>query len=500
MNTPFSTTQNEVTTDLPTKQACPFPGHPNTPLETKATTQRGAKNSPSPQKPVRKVTKHGTLSMTADAFVKGFGREDGLIARLKGHEFSRFRTAFRNYVGIEHPDDIEHVLVKNRDNFNKGPDYEPLTGVLGLGLFTDDGKSWSRHRELLNPVFHKKYLNGLIDKMIDPIQEERDRMDRLPDNQPVEMVQLMTDMTLEVVGNSLFSQSFKGYLGEDASKTITKGLRLGMYLSRVFLLVDPPKWMSDTAWAIMHSNVKLPPPLGQFQSIQHRFNNFVDAVINDRIENPVENPDVLNLMLSASDDQGKLTPARIRAEGITLMLAGHETTANGLCWFWYLLAKNPEARGRMLEEIDTVLQGRTPTLEDLPKLQWTMACFDEALRIYPPVWMITRQALEDDIIGGNKVKAGTTVLIPICNIHHNPRWWPEPEKFDPSRFLPGADKRPSFSYIAFGGGRRICIGRSFSLMEVGLIIAMLSQRYVFDMDPGEVVEAETTFTLVQKND
>jgi len=441
------------------------------------------------------VTHHNTLGMTLLALTRGFAPENGgTFAKVRDEPFSQFRVGLRRYIVVQNPEDLEHILITNRANWPKGPDYEILKGVMGNGLFTDDFDSWERHRELLNPVFRMKYVNGLIGKMIAPISKEMERLEGGPDVQEVEMVSLMTDTTLEVVGNALFSQSFTAYLGHDAAEAMAEGLRLGALFLRLFILVQPPKWATDAAWRLMHGDRQLPPPVGDFQRIQARFNDFCKTVVDNRIKNPTVDEDVLNLMLRAKDEHGTMTTERIYSEGITLMLAGHETTANGLSWFWYLMAIHPAARDRMLDEIDTVLKGRTPTLEDIPKLKWTMACFDEALRLFPPAYGVTRQCLKDDVVGGHKVRAGTTAWILICNIHRDPRFWPEPDKFDPSRFMPDAPKRPALSFIPFGGGRRICIARNFALQEVALIISMLSQRYVFDLAPGQRVEPETNFT------
>ena len=178
------------------------------------------------------------------------------------------------------------------------------------------------------------------------------------------------------------------------------------------------------------------------------------------------------------------------------MLAGHETTANALSWMWYLLALNTDARQRLFDEVDTVLGGRTPTAEDLTDLPWTTAVFLEAMRYFSPAWAIPRVAIRDDDIGGHIVRKGTTVLIPTHRIHHDPRWWPDPEEFDPSRFLPGAGKgRARSAYLPFGGGKRGCIGQGFATMESVLITAMLSQHYRFDLVPGHPVDPEATLTL-----
>ncbi|WP_228799445.1 cytochrome P450 [Nocardia nova] len=439
--------------------------------------------------------------MTRDVLRKGFGREDGMVARLEGHDFARWRIGQRRWVSIQHPDDIDHVLHRHRENYPKSPDYEPLRGVLGLSLFTDDDPSWSRHRKMINPKFTKRHVDALLPLMVGTALDFCTALDERPDDSEIEMVGLMTDLTLEVAGHSLFSQSFRGYFGDDTAELITDGLRKGTWLSRIFFLVDPPQWMSRATWKVMHSRrIPTPPPFSRFQRVARVIDGAADKVLRERMENPSDSPDLLNLLLDVADDEGPLTPERTRAEAISFMLTGYETTANAMCWLWYLLASNPDARQRMFDEVDSVLQKRVVTLADVPKLEWTTACLEEAMRIFPPVWMITRQAVADDVIGGQRVEAGETVAIVIEHVHRDPRFWPDPERFDPSRFLPGADRdRPRSSYLPFGGGKRICIGRNFALLEAVMLTATLGQSYVFDLVPGHEVEAETTFTLRPKD-
>jgi cytochrome P450 len=178
------------------------------------------------------------------------------------------------------------------------------------------------------------------------------------------------------------------------------------------------------------------------------------------------------------------------------MLAGHETTANALSWMWYLLALNTDARDRMLEEVDSVLGGRRPTFEDVAKLRWTQACFEEAMRIFPPVWLVPRKCIAEDVIDGHRIKRGSAILIPIHTLHHDERFWPDPGVFDPSRFLPENVKSHHRSaYLPFGAGRRICAGKAFALIEATLITALMSREFVYDLAPGHPVEPEATLTL-----
>ena len=209
-------------------------------------------------------------------------------------------------------------------------------------------------------------------------------------------------------------------------------------------------------------------------------------MVRERDANPSEDPDLLGLLLSVQTEDGRKLPLkRVRDEATTFILAGHETTANALSWMWYLLALHTDARDRMLDEVDSVLEGRRPEASDLVRLAWTAACFQEAMRMFPPAWAIPRTASEDDAIDGHRIPKGASILIPIHAIHHDERFWPDPEAFDPSRFMPEHAKgRHRSAYLPFGGGRRICIGSSFALMEATLIAAILSQRFVYELVPG----------------
>jgi len=221
-------------------------------------------------------------------------------------------------------------------------------------------------------------------------------------------------------------------------------------------------------------------------------------VLEERLAHPTESADLLNVLFQA--DGGTWPRQRVRDEALTFMLAGHETTANAMSWFWYLMSRNPEAREKMLAEVDDVLGDRRPTADDLSRLPWTTACLQESQRCFSAVWIIARAAIEDDVIDRHHIRPGTTVLIPIHHIHHDERWWPDPETFDPNRFIGDAVKdRPRSAYLPFGGGRRICIGQSFALMEMVLMAAVMSQRFTFDVCPDHAVELEATLTLRPKH-
>jgi cytochrome P450 len=188
--------------------------------------------------------------------------------------------------------------------------------------------------------------------------------------------------------------------------------------------------------------------------------------------------DLLGLLLSVTDAEGRPMPrAAVRDELVTMMLAGHETTANGLTWMWHLLARHPSAYERHRREVAAVLGRRLPTADDLDRLEWTRACFQEAMRVYPPAWVLERAAREATTLDGYAIARGTTVIFPVHLIHRDPRWWDDPMAFRPERFLPDAPHPRRGAYLPFGAGRRACVASTFALAEGTLIAAMVTQRW-----------------------
>ncbi|GAB3020521.1 cytochrome P450 [Mycobacterium bourgelatii] len=434
-----------------------------------------------------------TWTMTREALTIGFDAGDGFLGRLRGSDITRFRCGGRRFVSISHPDYVDHVLHEARLKYVKSNEYEPIRATAGINLLTDEGESWAAHRGTLNPTFARRHLNDLVDLMSDPIAQVTASMQP---SAPFDMHQTMVEATLRVVANALFSQDF-GPLVQSMDDLATRGLRRAEKLQRLGLwgLMPPP--MYDALHWLAFSGVRMPPPLRDLQSITLALDRAVNAVIDQRLAHPTDGNDLLNVLLRA--DGGTWPRQRVRDEALTFMLAGHETTANAMSWFWYLMALHPEARARMVAEVDDVLGTRPPTADDLGRLPWTTACLQESQRYFSSVWIIARRAIADDVIDAHHIRRGTTVVIPIHHIHHDPRWWPDPEVFDPGRFLHGARDRPRSAYLPFGGGRRICIGQSFALMEMVLIAAIMSQRFAFDLAPGHRVELEATLTLRPKH-
>ena len=442
------------------------------------------------------ATRLSAWTMTREALTIGFDAGDGFLGRLRGSDIARFRCAGRRFVSISHPDYVDHVLHQARLKYVKSDEYEPIRATAGINLLTDEGDSWAAHRGLLNPTFARRHLNGIVDLMIDPITDVTDALGE--GRAQFDMHQTMVETTLRVVANSLFSQDFGPLVGS-MNDLATRGLRHAERLERLGLWGLMPRSVYDALNWCVFSGVRLPPPLRDIQDITLTLDRAVNSVIDHRLAHPTDSADLLNVLLHA--EGGTWPRRRVRDEALTFMLAGHETTANAMSWFWYLMARNTDARDRMLAEVDDVLGRRRPDADDLGRLRWTTACLQESQRYFSAVWIIARRAIEDDVIGAHHIRRGTTVVIPIHHIHHDPRWWPDPERFDPHRFCDASapNNRPRSAYLPFGGGRRICIGQSFALMEMVLIAAIMSQRFTFDLAPDYPVELEATLTLRPKH-
>lgn len=439
------------------------------------------------------------LRLVASTMREGLAIDGPLVTSVRGADIVRFSFAGRTTFVLGHPDYVDHVLHEAVDRYEKSVEYELLRSVVGLSLFTDEGESWRRHRRLLSPLFSKRHVRGLSELMLVPIERFIERLsagDRDPERIEVDMTQGMTELTLDVVGSALFGRGMAD-LARRLGPLVTTGLRAAEFTARLMMVAPPPRTLFR-AWAsfVQHAPL-LPPPLDRIQAVMRNVDRTVWQVVRERQADPGSSEDLLGLLLSVRDEHGQPLPLRrVRDEATTFILAGHETTANALSWMWYLLAVNPPARERLLEEVDAVLGGRRPQAEDVDRLIWTAACFQEAMRMFPPAWSIPRTAVCDDVIDGHRVPRGASVLIPIHTIHHDARFWPDPERFDPERFLPeNAHGRHRSAYLPFGGGRRICIGSSFALMEATLITAMMSQRWIFDLAPDHPVEPEATLTL-----
>jgi cytochrome P450 len=431
-----------------------------------------------------------------DTFLHGLRTNGPLVRAAQEADIARFKFNRRTVFLLTHPDLVDHVLFDGVEHYHKSIEYELLRAAVGLSLFTDEDESWRRHRMLLNPVLAKRHLETLFDLMVEPIEAFVDKLDDGSDRIALEMSEGMTELTLDVVGSALFGRGMAG-LARRIGRNVTLGLRGAERATRLMVIFNPPALLARAvALTVRHVPI-WPPPINGLHDALETIDETVWGLIEERQQHPGRDDDLLGLLLSVRDEDGERLPLkRVRDEACTFMLAGHETTANALAWMWYLLALNHEARERMLAEVDDVLGDRRPAFADVDRLQWTQACFLEAMRVFPPAWIIPRACVAEDELGGHRIPKGAQILIPIYALHHDPRFWPNPEVFDPTRFLPeNAHGHHRSAYLPFGAGRRVCAGKAFAVIEGTIVTAMMSQRFTYEVVPGYPVVPEATLTL-----
>jgi len=386
---------------------------------------------------------------------------------------------FRSWMAA-HPDYAHQVLTTDADKFYKATITKRSLGpTIGNGLLLSDGEFWRRQRKLIQPAFHARRLQGYGKGMTD----NTDRL--LAEWQPGQTRDLHHDMmklTLAIVTRALFDVDLSDQadrIGETVTQLIEVSNRLG---GSVFI---PPAWVPTRDNRLN-------------KRIRHTLSEITMGFINERRKTGEDKGDLLSMLLSAADEDtgGHMSDTQVIDESITLFAAGHETTANTLTWTFYLLSQNPRAEAALHAELDRVLAGRTPDLSNLPNLPYTEMVVKESLRVYPPVWLIPRQAIAEVPIGGYTLPKGQIIMLSPWVAHKDARFFPEPELFKPERWADGFEKQlPKGAYFPFGGGPRICIGNAFALMEARLLLAALAQKYALSLAPGQVVEAEPLITL-----
>ncbi|HZS61200.1 MAG TPA: cytochrome P450 [Gemmatimonadaceae bacterium] len=377
-----------------------------------------------------------------------------------------------------HPDDIQRILVSEQRSFRKGRALERSKLMLGEGLLTSDGAYHLRQRRLVQPAFHREQVARYAAVMAD-FAARADAEWRDGDVRDVH--DAMMRLTLAIVCKTLFATELDAETVTEIGEAVSLSLQMFQYTVLPF-------------GAILE---QLPLPfVRRLRRARERLDKIVyDMVAELRRGEGGDRRDLPSMLLAARDADGSaLTDEQIRDEIITLIAAGHETTAVALSWTWYLLSQHPVVAGRLHHELDAVLGGRTPTVADVELLVYTRAVLAESMRLYPPAWILERRAIEDVEIGGYTVRAGTLVLVSQYLAHRDPRWWSDPERFDPSRWLTSAI-RPKFAYFPFGAGTRACVGESFAWMEGILILATLAQRWQMSHDPTHEVVPEPMITL-----
>jgi cytochrome P450 len=395
-----------------------------------------------------------------------------------------WRIGPQDVVMVARSDLAREVLVTQHRSFKKGPGFERAQIVLGHGLLTSEGDFHLRHRRMIQPAFRRSSVAAYGDVMVSEAARLRDGW---RDGETVDVAQEMMRVTLAIVCRSLFGHSV-----EDEAAAIGEAMtRVGGFFDYLVIALLP---------LLLRTPL---PAVRRFKRGCAELDAATLRVIASRRDGSVaSNGDLLSILLAARDvegDQAGLTDAEVRDEVVTLITAGHETTANALNWLWYLLAHNPEVERRLHEEIDRVLGGRLPRAEDVEHLRYVEMVLLEAMRLYPPAWGIERRALRDQSIGGCVIPAGAVVLMPTFLMNRDERFFADPLRFDPERFAPEAvAARPRHAFLLFGGGPRQCIGNAFALIEGVLVASVLAQRWRLRLVPGQVVDAEPTVSLRPK--
>jgi cytochrome P450 len=409
-----------------------------------------------PGPPTRRWSGH-LRDFSADrlGFLEACVRDHGDVVAL--------RFAHRRLVVVNHPDLVEEVLVTRNRQFIKHFALRMAKSTLGEGLLTSEGDFWRRQRRLSQPAFHRERVAAHARVMVDLTAR---MLDGWADGQALDVQEAMMRLTLEIVAKCLFDADVTG---DSADASAAMETVLHCFTARVGRLLPLPAFVPTPG------NLRLRRAMRRLYGIVYR-------MIAERRASGQNRGDLLSMLLEATDDIADggagMTDRQLRDEAMTLFMAGHETTANTLAWVWFLLDRNPQAEAALHAELDTVLAGRAPTFEDLPKLPYAERVVTEALRLYPTVWLLGREATEPTEVGGYPIGKGTTVYMSQWVIHRDPRFFDDPLAFRPERWADDlARKLPRYAYFPFGGGPRICIGNAFALMESTLLLATIAARF-----------------------
>lgn len=383
------------------------------------------------------------------------------------------------------PEDIKHVLVNNPDNYDKSPRLTGPKGKLlsGEGLLTSVGAAHLRQRRMLQPVFYRRVIESFAETVTNTTEQI---LAGWEDGSEIDINREMSTLAQRVIIRTLFGLDFK----DEAEQLADAVTARRHYFEHVFF-----------------SMVPFPEHLPPWKRHDYRkAMNYIDETIyreaRTRREASGPGSDMLSMLLRARYTDGTgMTDRQIRDEVMTFLITGYETIAEALTWTWYLLSQHSDEETKFRAEVRDVLRGRTPSAEDLPQLQYTGMVLSESIRLYPPTWIFIRIARQADVLpSGATITAGAKLYLSPYVMHRNPRYFPDPDRFDPERFTEAAKKeRPQFAYFPFGGGARVCIGEHFAKMEGILVLAMIAQRFKLTLVPGQKIIPEPKMTLRPKN-
>ena len=391
-----------------------------------------------------------------------------------------FQIGKQKFFLINDPDVIREILVTDHRNFTKGRGLEVAKRLLGEGLLTSEGEFHRRQRRLAQPAFHRQRVaayGAVMTAHAELLSAKWQNGARL------DMAQEMMGLTLGIVAKTLFNTDLEAETRE-----------IGAAVSEAVHLMD----FAMLPYAPLLERLN-PAIKRRFDRARARLDATVYRMIREHRADTEDRGDLLSMLLLAQDelgDGGGMTDEQLRDEAMTIFLAGHETTANALTWTWYLLSQHPEVERKLHAELDSVLSGRRPTDADVANLPYTRRVLAESMRCYPPAWVVGRRVIADYQIGDYTLPAGSICMISQYVTHHDPRWYPEPMRFDPDRWTPEAqEQRPKFAYYPFGSGPRVCIGEGFAWMEGILLIATLAQRWRMRLVPEQKIALQPVVTL-----
>ncbi len=399
------------------------------------------------------------------------------LARDHG-DVAFFRIGPFRCVQVNRPEWIQRILTRETPRLHKSWDFKELELVMGKGLLTSEDELWKRERRLIQPAFHNERIRVYAQTMVERVEA---MLDRWKDGAGIDLPAEMSRVTLEIVGRALFGAEMEA----DAAAMSSS---IDAFMDRFEEMMT--SWLPlPVAWPL--------PRNRSAQRAARRIDDIVYGMLARRKAAP-RGDDLLSWLLDARDDEGAIDDPQIRDELVTLLLAGHETTSLALTWTLHLLSENPDAERTLVEEIARVLGGRAPGAADESRLVYTRQVIEEGMRLRPPAWGIGREALADIDLDGHVIRKGTQIFLTQWVTHQDPRFFPEPQRFDPDRWSPGRrGSIPRYAYFPFGGGPRACIGMHFAMLEAVLLLACIVQRFHVEA-PGPV-ELQPAVTLRPKN-
>lgn len=392
---------------------------------------------------------------------------------------------------LTNPADVERVLVSEERKYRKPLFDDDLKDLLGNGLLLSEGEFWRRERRRVQPAFDMRRIGGLTDMMTDHTE---DTLAEWSDGETIPIDTEMARLTVKIIVDTMFGVSFEDETVERMQANLEP---LGRHFEPDILRTLLPEWVPTQENR-------------EYQAAIETLEGLIEDVLAERrgtAEDPSVDPsttniegdrpmDLLSILLRAQPEEQEVDDELLRDELMTMLLAGHDTTALALTYTWYLLAHNPEVEARLHRELDHVLGGRVPTMADVRELEYTERVLKEAMRLYPPVYALFREARTDVRLGGYRVPKGAVLMLPQWAIHRDPRYYDDPLEFDPDRWAPDrAAERPNYAYFPFGGGPRHCIGKRFSLLEATLILGTIGQDYRLELTAEEPISLQGSLTM-----